>query len=45
MNRKEGGVYDFIFEDAFNDLSIPYHLTTKEFAMDLKRLLKKDDSF
>ena len=42
MNRKEGGVYDFIFEDAFNDLSIPYHLTTKEFAMDLKRLLKKD---
>jgi spermidine synthase len=42
MNRKGEGEYDFILEDAFNDLSIPYHLTTKEFAMELKRLLKKD---
>ena len=29
MNRKGEGKYDFIFEDAFNDLSIPYHLTTR----------------
>jgi predicted membrane-bound spermidine synthase len=42
MNRKGEGRYDFIFQDAFNDLSIPYHLTTKEFAMQLRRLLKKD---
>jgi spermidine synthase len=42
MNSKEQGSYDFIFGDAFNDLSIPYHLTTKEFAMQLKRLLKPD---
>ncbi len=42
MNRKEQGSYDFIFGDAFNDLSIPYHLTTKEFAIQLKRLLKPD---
>ncbi len=42
MNCKENGSYDFIFGDAFNDLSIPYHLTTKEFASDLKRLLKPD---
>jgi spermidine synthase len=42
MNYKGEGRYDFIFEDAFNDLSIPYHLTTKEFAIQLKRLLKKD---
>jgi spermidine synthase len=42
MNRKESGRYDFMFGDAFNDLSIPYHLTTKEFAMELKRLLKPD---
>ena len=40
MNCKEKGTYDFIFGDAFNDLSIPYHLTTKEFAMQLKGLLK-----
>jgi len=42
MNSKEQGSYDFIIGDAFNDLSIPYHLTTKEFAMQLKRLLKPD---
>jgi len=42
MNCKENGTYDFIFGDAFNDLSIPYHLTTREFAMELKRLLKPD---
>jgi spermidine synthase len=42
MNCKEKGRYDFIFGDAFNDLSIPYHLTTKEFAMQLKGLLKPD---
>jgi len=42
MNCKEKETYDFIFGDAFNDLSIPYHLTTKEFAMQLKNLLKPD---
>ena len=42
MNCKEKGTYDFIFGDAFNDLSIPYHLTTKEFAIQLKTLLKPD---
>jgi len=42
MNCEEKGTYDFIFGDAFNDLSIPYHLTTKEFAMQLKNLLKPD---
>jgi len=42
MNCKEQGGYDFVFGDAFNDLSIPYHLTTKEFAIQLKRLLKPD---
>jgi len=42
MNSKDEGKYDFIFGDAFNDLSIPYHLTTKEFATEMKRLLKPD---
>lgn len=42
MNRKGAGIYDFIFEDAFNDLSIPYHLTTREFARELRRLLRPD---
>jgi spermidine synthase len=31
--------YDLIFTDAYNDLSIPYHLTTKEFAGQLKNIL------
>ena len=42
MTCKEQGKYDFVFGDAFNDLSIPYHLTTKEFAEQLKRLMKPD---
>jgi len=42
MNCQEKGTYDFIFGDAFNDLSIPYHLTTREFAMQLRALLKPD---
>lgn len=31
--------YDFIFGDAFNDLSVPFHLTTVEFDKQLKNLL------
>ncbi len=42
MNCKEKGKYDFIVGDAFNDLSIPYHLTTKEFAEQMAALLKPD---
>jgi predicted membrane-bound spermidine synthase len=40
MNCKEKGRYDFIFLDAFSDLSVPYHLTTKEFGLQLRLLLK-----
>lgn len=42
MNQTQREVYDFIILDAFNDLSIPYHLTTKEFASLLKPLLKEN---
>lgn len=34
--------YDAIFVDAFNDLSVPYHLTTREFALLLQRLVHPD---
>jgi predicted membrane-bound spermidine synthase len=34
--------YDAIFIDAFNDLSVPYHLTTREFTAELRRLLAPD---
>ena len=32
--------YDVILIDAFNDLSVPYHLTTREFTLLLQRLLR-----
>lgn len=32
--------YDVIFLDVFNDLSVPSHLTTYEFALELKRIMK-----
>src|ERR1051326_8372569 len=38
--QTNAGDYDLIIGDAFNDLSIPYHLTTLEFDQELKRLLK-----
>ena len=34
-----GRKYDLIFADAFNDLSVPYHLTTREFAQDVRKNL------
>jgi spermidine synthase len=37
MNCKEK--YDVIFTDAYNDLSIPYHLTTKEFHTQIRDIL------
>ncbi len=42
MNFPERGVYDFVFGDAFNDLTIPYHLTTREFSSLLRSILKPD---
>jgi len=34
--------YDAIFIDAFNDLSVPFHLTTREYTEHLRRMLKPD---
>jgi len=31
LEREPGRLYDLILGDAFNDFSVPYHLTTKEF--------------
>ena len=38
----ERGPYDIIFVDAFNDLSVPYHLTTREYALALRQMLAPD---
>src|SRR5260370_42395966 len=34
------GQYGLVIGDAFNDLSVPYHLTTLEFDQQIHRLLK-----
>ena len=34
--------YDFIYGDAFNDFSVPWHLTTREFNEKVRELLKPD---
>ena len=42
VKRLEAGQYDAIIGDAFNDLSVPYHLTTREFAEIVRDLLTAD---
>ena len=39
-----GPKYDLVFGDAFNDLSVPYHLTTLEFDQKVRSILN-DDGF
>lgn len=31
--------YDFVYGDAFNDLSVPWHLTTREFSEKIRSLM------
>ena len=38
----EHGRYDIVIGDAFNDVSVPYHLTTMEFNEQVKQLLTED---
>ncbi len=35
--------YDFVYGDAFNDFSVPWHLTTKEFAEKIKQLMTPNE--
>ncbi len=35
--------YDFVYGDAFNDFSVPWHLTTQEFDEKIKTLLTPDE--
>ncbi len=43
--KRTGGqipLYDFAYEDAFNDYSVPYQLTTKEFNDKIAQILTDD---
>jgi spermidine synthase len=41
-DHAEADAYDVVFGDAFNDYSVPYHLTTLEFARLVNRTLRDD---
>ena len=45
MPELTGGRYDMIVGDAFNDFSVPYHLTTLEFNERVKEVLKPGGLF
>jgi spermidine synthase len=40
--QDRGEKFDLVFGDAFNDLQIPYHLTTKEFAQKVRNIMTDD---
>ncbi len=42
LPRLPDDYYDVVVGDAFNDLSVPYHLTTHEFNQEVKRVLRDD---
>jgi spermidine synthase len=42
LEREPTSVYDLIMGDAFNDFSVPYHLTTKEFNDRVRAWLADD---
>ena len=44
MPELTGGRYDMIVGDAFNDFSVPYHLTTLEFNERVKEVLKPEST-
>ncbi len=42
LERKPTEAYDLVMGDAFNDFSVPYHLTTKEFNDRVRAWLEDD---
>jgi tetratricopeptide (TPR) repeat protein len=44
-NGKPIPKYDFIYEDAFNDYSVPYQLVTREFNDKIAEILSEDGAY
>jgi spermidine synthase len=42
LERQPNDLYDLVIGDAFNDFSVPYHLTTKEFNDRVRTWLQDD---
>ena len=45
LRRRSGEPYDIVVLDAFNDLAVPFHLTTREFAREVRRQLSEDSVY
>ncbi len=45
IQNQEKGKYQIVYGDAFNDFSVPSHLTTKEFNQKMSELLSDDGVF
>ncbi|HBH51426.1 MAG TPA: hypothetical protein DDY91_05980 [Planctomycetaceae bacterium] len=43
LGPEKAVTYDFVYGDAFNDLSVPWHLTTREFSEQVKELLTPNE--
>jgi spermidine synthase len=44
-NLPDTAKYDFFYGDAFDDLTVPWHLTTLEFIQKIKKHLKPDGAY
>jgi len=42
QEQAQAGSYDLVIQDAVNDLSVPYHLMTREYKEHIRKLLKPD---
>jgi spermidine synthase len=40
LTREESSSYDLLIGDAFGHLAVPWHLTTREFVQDIRRVLR-----
>jgi spermidine synthase len=40
LNREESSSYDLVVGDAFGHLAVPWHLTTREFVTEIRRVLR-----
>jgi spermidine synthase len=45
QEKGKANSYDLVFGDAFNDYSVPYHLTTIEFDQMVKNVLRDDGMY
>jgi spermidine synthase/MFS family permease len=45
LARQSTGDYDLVIGDAFGHLVVPWHLTTREFVADVRRVLRADGAY